>query len=183
MNRKAEKVLSSPEPYSEKSEVVEAVAILRNRGYPITLDLVGGAFAPAFKRMQSTLKLLDPNSEFVNYHGEIPYQELHKHYRMADLGLFASTCENMPNILIELMASGLPIACSNFGPMPEVLGDAGVYFNPERPIEISDALKLLIDNPDLRYSLSLSSHDKSKKYSWNQCADKTFSFLSGFLTK
>ncbi len=175
--------VSTIDMFKHQCEVMEAVAILRNRGYPVTLDLVGGAYAPALKRMQSTLKSLDPNSQFLNYHGEIPYEELHKHYGMADLGLFASTCENMPNILIELMASGLPIACSNFGPMPEVLGDAGVYFNPERPIEIYDALKLLIDNPDLRYSLSLSSHDKSKKYSWNQCADKTFSFLGGLLTK
>jgi len=45
------------------------------------------------------------------------------------------------NILVEAMASGLPIACSNRGPMPEVLGDAGVYFDPEDPHDIARALR------------------------------------------
>ena len=35
----------------------------------------------------------------------------------------------MPNTLVEAMASGLPIACSDRGPMPEVLGDGGVLFD------------------------------------------------------
>ena len=66
----------------------------------------------------------------------IPYHELHSEYKDADLGVFASSCENLPIILIEKMASGLPIACSNKGPMPEVLGSAGVYFDPENSYEI-----------------------------------------------
>ena len=84
----------------------------------------------------------------------------------------------MPNILIELMASGLPITCSNFGPMPEVLGDAGIYFNPESPLEIRDALMKLLDSPELRASLASKSFEKAKKYSWSLCADKTFQFLA-----
>ena len=49
----------------------------------------------------------------------------------SNIFIFASSCENMPITLIEGMASGLPIACSDRGPMPEVLQDGGVYFNPE----------------------------------------------------
>ena len=49
----------------------------------------------------------------------------------ANLFVFASSCENMPNTLVEAMAIGLPIACSDRGPMPEVLRDGGVYFDPE----------------------------------------------------
>ena len=172
--------VSTVDMFKHQCEVVEAIALMRKGGYPVNLSLVGGAYAPALKRLQSKIKLLDPNSEFINYHGEIPYQELHEQYRAADLGLFASSCENMPNILIELMASGLPIACSNFGPMPEALGDAGVYFNPERPLEILDALKTLLDDPKLRLKLSALSFDMAKKYSWNECAEETFNFLAGF---
>jgi glycosyltransferase involved in cell wall biosynthesis len=51
----------------------------------------------------------------------------------------------MPNILLEAMAAGLPIACSNRGPMPEVLGTAGLYFNPENPAEIACAIRTVID--------------------------------------
>ena len=46
----------------------------------------------------------------------------------ANLFVFASSCENMPNTLVEAMAVGLPIACSDRGPMPEVLRDGGRLF-------------------------------------------------------
>ena len=72
--------------------------------------------------------------ECVCFHGEIPYKELHQQYQQADIGVFASSCENMPNILLETMASGLPIACSKKGPIPEVLGKDGVYFDSEEPV-------------------------------------------------
>ena len=169
--------VSTIDMFKHQCEIIEAVALLREQGYPIVLNLVGGAYAPALKRMQSTIKTVDPGLKFIHYCGELPYVELHEQYRKADLGLFGSTCENMPIILLELMASGLPIACSNFGPMPEMLQDAGVYFNPERPLEIRDALKVLLDDPELRFSLAKKSFEGSKKYSWSLCADETFQFL------
>ena len=170
--------VSTVDMFKHQCEVVEAIALLRKKGYPIILKLVGGAYPAALKRLRLSIKRLDPKAEFIHYQGEIPYQELHEQYMAADLGLFASSCENMPNILIELMASGLPIACSNSGPMPEVLGDAGTYFNPESSSEIRDALKNLLDSPELRSSLASKSFEKAKKYSWSLCADKTFQFLA-----
>ena len=170
--------VSTVDMFKHQCEVAEAIALLRKKGYPIILNLVGGAYPAALKRLRLSIKRLDPKAEFIHYQGEIPYQELHEQYMAADLGLFASSCENMPNILIELMASGLPIACSNSGPMPEVLGDAGIYFNPESSLEIRDALKNLLDSPELRSSLSSKSFEKAKKYSWSLCADKTFHFLA-----
>lgn len=92
-------------------------------------------------------------------------------------GSIASSCENMPNILLETMASGLPIACSNLGPMPEVLGDAGVYFDPEQPEEIARALCELIESPQLRTKLVQASYQRAQQFSWQRCADETFRFL------
>ena len=83
----------------------------------------------------------------------------------------------MPNILIETMAAGLPIACSNRGPMPEVLGDAGLYFNPESPNEIFNALESYITNPLLRYEKASASFSNVQKYAWTTCAKDTFTFL------
>ena len=171
--------VSTIDMFKHQCEVIESIALLREQSFPIVLNLVGGAYGPALRNMSAIMRMYDPKSEFIYYHGEIPYVELHEQYKRADLGLFASSCENMPNILLELMASGLPIACSNFGPMPEVLGDGGVYFNPERPLEIRDALQAMLNDPDLRQSLACKSFEKAKKYSWNLCADKTFQFLAG----
>jgi glycosyltransferase involved in cell wall biosynthesis len=109
--------------YKHQWFVVEAVATLRDEGFPIVLDLVGPAYPAALKRLNQTINCVDAERRWVHYHGAIPFNELHLCYSQADLGLFASSCENMPNILLETMASGLPIACSNRGPMPEVLGN------------------------------------------------------------
>jgi glycosyltransferase involved in cell wall biosynthesis len=84
----------------------------------------------------------------------------------------------MPNILLETMASGLPIACTNRGPMPEVLGQAGVFFNPEHPVDIARALRELIESPQTRTELTRASYERAQEYSWQRCAKKTFRFLS-----
>jgi glycosyltransferase involved in cell wall biosynthesis len=92
--------------------------------------------------------------------------------------VFASSCETFGQILVEAMSAGLPIACSNRSVMPELLGDAGVYFDPEQPAEIASAIRTLFDSPELRSRLARESFKKAKNYSWARCADETFSFIS-----
>ncbi len=160
--------------YKHQWHVVRAVSILRQQGLPIVLDLVGSAYPPSLKRLNAEIR----QQPWVRYHGSIAFNLLHEQYAKADLGLFASSCENMPNILLETMASGLPIACSNKGPMPEVLGDAGIYFDPEKPEQISRALLLLIKSPLLRAELAQESFARAQEYSWKRCANDTFEFLT-----
>jgi glycosyltransferase involved in cell wall biosynthesis len=125
--------VSTIDLYKHQAEIARAVATLHAAGLPLTLDLVGGAgaYPPALAPLQSTLRALDPQARFLRYHGAVPYEQLAVHYRAADIAVFASSCENMPNTLLEMMAASLPIACAARGPMPEVLGDAGLYFDPE----------------------------------------------------
>lgn len=169
--------------YKHQWVVVEAVAALRQLGIPVVLDLVGPAFPSALKRLNDTVNRLDPNNDWAFYHGAIPFDKLHYQYSQADLGLFASSCENMPNILLETMASGLPIACSNRGPMPEVLGAGGLYFDPEQAEQITRALRQLIESPQLRADLSQVSYRQAQQYSWRRCADETFDFLVSIAQK
>ena len=65
-----------------------------------------------------------------------------------DAVIYASSCENMPNILIESMASGLPIACSDKQPMPEFLKNGGYYFNANSVDSIQKAIINLIEDKD-----------------------------------
>ena len=164
--------------YKHQWFVVEAVASLRKLGFPVVLDLVGPAYPPSRRRLNEVIDRLDTDGAWVHCHGAIPFNDLHHRYAQADLGLFASSCENMPNILLETMASGLPIACSNRGPMPEMLGVGGVYFDPEQPSDIARALRELIESPQLRTALAQVSHKLSQRYSWQRCADETFRFLA-----
>ena len=166
--------------YKHQWHVVDAVAALRKLGMSIVLDLVGPAYPPALRRLNAAIDRVDADQSWGYYHGSIPFNELHYRYAEADLGVFASSCENMPNILLETMASGLPIACSNKGPMPEVLGEAGVYFSPEQPESIAHAMRELIETPLLRTELARASYECAQQYSWQRCADETFGFLASF---
>jgi nucleoside-diphosphate-sugar epimerase len=78
----------------------------------------------------------------------------------------------------NVMASGLPIACSNRGPMPEVLRDAGVYFDPEKPTEIAEAIRKLIEYPALRTEKAEAAFERARAFTWERCADETFGFLA-----
>jgi glycosyltransferase involved in cell wall biosynthesis len=163
--------------YKHQWRVAEAVASLRDEGIPIILDLIGPS-AEGMKLLNATIDKIDPQRNFIKFHGAIAYEKLNACYANADIGVFASSCENMPNILIESMAAGLPIACSNMGPMPEILGDAGVYFNPCDSKDIAASISKLIHSSDLRSNLAQLAFDSSLQYSWQRCADETFGFLA-----
>ncbi len=164
--------------YKHQWRVAEAVVKLRAEGLPVVLDLIGPAYPTALRKLREVLLRVDPTGSFIRYCGAIPYKKLHSHYAEADLCIFASSCENMPNTLLEGMASGLPIACSQRGPMPEILGDAGVYFNPEDPASIFDAIRKLIESPVLRTEMAQAAYERAQEYSWKRCADQTFGFFA-----
>jgi glycosyltransferase involved in cell wall biosynthesis len=123
------------------------------------------------------------DKNFIFYHGSLPHKETLEWYHKAEMFVFPSTCENLPIILLEAMTAGLPIASSDRGPMPEVLKDAGLYFNPESVTSIKNCLQYMIENPDLRQRLGKKAKQYSQTYSWKKCADETFGFLSSVSEK
>ncbi len=163
--------------YKHQWHVAEAVAQLKSEGIPIKLDLIG-APSTGTKRLQETLRRIDPDGSFITYFGGVSYDQLHIHYAAADIGVFASSCETFGMILTEAMSAGLPIACANRSAMPEILGDAGIYFDPEKPSDIARALRQLIRSPDLRTQLAQSAFARAQGFTWERCADETFSFLA-----
>ena len=165
-------------PYKHQIKVAEAVSMLRTAGSPIQIKFVGSAWGHYGQEFLKTLRQRDPLEEFLIWSGEIPFSDLHNEYQNADAFVFASSCENLSNILIEAMSAGLPIACSNRGPMPEVLGSAGVYFDPLQPQDIAIAMRTLMQDADLRTGLAAQAKALSQEYSWQQCAKDTFEFIA-----
>ena len=80
------------------------------------------------------------------------------------------------------MAIGLPIACSNRGPMPEVLEDGGIYFDPEDAESIAEAVEKIIQSADMRLSIACKAQLLSKQYNWKRCSNETFSFIRSVST-
>lgn len=169
--------VSNAEMYKHQWVVVCAIAVLRKRGHNLSLTLVGGGKGPAQQLLQDTIAVSDPEGVFVEQLAFLPQKELSMQLASADLFVFASSCENMPVTLVEAMAVGLPIACSNRGPMPEVLADGGIYFDPEDAYSIADAVEQVIKDPVLRARIAQRAKSISEQYSWLRCSDETWAFI------
>lgn len=171
--------VSTIEPYKHQIEVVRGVRNARDRtGLNIQLDLIGPAHSPSLRALQRTISTSDPSGKWTRYRGPLKYEELSDVYAAADIGVFASSCENFPNTLIEMMASGLPIVCSNRGPMPEILENDCIYFDPEDPFSISTAIERCLFDWSASQAMARRSCDRALRYSWDRCAADTFSFLT-----
>jgi len=176
--------VSTVDLYKHQWHVVEAIARAREEsGLNLQLDLVGAAYAPALDLLMEAFVQFDPKGEWTHYHGEVDYNELHLFYSNAHVGIWASSCETFGMILLEMMASGLPVLSSDRGPMSEILGDTGQYFDPEKPNSLTNALIRLLASEDAIYCFSHAAHDKAKRYTWERCADETFGFLKGVVSE
>lgn len=162
--------------YKHQWNVAQAVLKLREKGIPICLDLVGDYEQDSLNKLNKVIA--SDIYRCINYMGLIDHDKLTDIYKNADGFVFASSCENQPIILLEAMAAGLPIACSNKGPMPEVLGDAGIYFNPLSIDSIIESFSEFIFNKEKRAELSQKAYLKSLNYSWKDCSNQTFNYLA-----
>lgn len=168
--------VSNVDVYKHQIEVLDAVNQLRLRGLPLKLTMIGHAVPGYSNKLLAKLDQLDSVRAWANYLGMVKYEELGAFYNRADIGIFASSCETFGIILLEKMAAGLPIACSNMSSMHEILQDGGIYFDPDNPKDIANSLEELILSQDLRTQKSLMSYRRSSDYSWSRCADETFSY-------
>ncbi|WP_299434140.1 glycosyltransferase [uncultured Aquimarina sp.] len=170
--------VSTVHVYKHQWNLVKAIGILRSKGYPVVLDLVGGViFKPAGELLNRTIDEVDKDRKFINYVGSIEYNRIQEFYQKTDGIVFASTCENMPNILLESMASGSPIACSDKEPMPEFLKENGFYFNSYEVESIVASIEKMLLDQKMRTLTIEKNLLEIKKYSWEKTSKLTFGSL------
>lgn len=169
--------VSNASMYKHQWNVVTAVSQIRRKGFNVSLLLIGGGKGRAQRLLSRSIARTDPQGEFIEQMTCVDHNKIPGFLAKADVFIFASSCENMPITLLEAMASGLPIACSDRGPMPEVLKDGGVYFDPEKPDSIVKAVERIVTEKELRISIANRAWELSEQYSWSRCADETWRFL------
>lgn len=166
--------------YKNHDKVIIAVNLLRKKlNADIQLTLIGGISLSAYSIIRKTLKQLT-DTEWIHWIEDVPNQQLIHYYHTADIFVFASSVENFPNILLEAMASGLPIACSNHRPMIDILQGSGELFNPENPESIAFAIENLIQDSYSRNQKAKKSYKIAKNYSYERMSTETINFLQNF---
>jgi glycosyltransferase involved in cell wall biosynthesis len=172
--------ISSIEVYKHQWNVVEAVEYLYKNGYNINLKLVGSAGSGS-KRLRSVLN--ENNKHYVSYDGAASYNEIEKLYQEADIGIFASSCETFGMILTESMLCSLPIAASKMSAIPDVIGNAGLFFDPLNSKDISDKIKLFYESDSLRTDFAIKGYNHVQKYNWEKSSTETFQYFKLILNK
>lgn len=169
--------VSNAAPYKHQWHVVEAAGRLRTEGMELRMLLVGGGQGRAMRRLRSAVKHWDPEQQIISLMDFVPNSLVPDLLADADLFVFASSCENLPVTLLEAMAAGIPICSSNRGPMPEVLGPDGCYFDPEQPASIAHAIRCMVQSPEYRERCRLDAMERASKFKWSQCAAATWGTL------
>jgi glycosyltransferase involved in cell wall biosynthesis len=160
--------------FKAQMEVVRAYKILtQKRDTRENLLFVGPGYRKYEKLVRNEIKQLGlENKVFVI--GQIPHAEMPLVYHYAKAHIFASTCENCPNVVIESLGSGRPIFLSNIQPMPEIAGDAAVYFNPYKPEELANLLLRYLDDQVWGKQIGQRAVERSANFNWAKTAHQTF---------
>lgn len=129
----------------------------------------GGAFTVAEKELIHSLGL---SEDRVRYQGGSD-KVLGDLYSQAAAFVYPSMYEGFGLPPLEAMAKGCPVIVSHSSSMPEVVGDAGCYFDPHSIEEMSAAMEKVVFSSSLRQSLVSAGYNRLQKFSWASCAEKT----------
>jgi len=119
----------------------------------------------------------------IIFTGFVVDKDLKDLYDNALLYVFPSFYEGFGLPPLEAMTHGCPVVSSNRSSMPEILGQAAVYFNPEDEDEMLNKIKKVIDDIDLQKDLIQKGYQQIKKYHWQNNAKETLEVYNRLITR
>lgn len=149
--------------------LLQALALLRSRGYNVTLAQVGGRFSPQQRRLIERLGLAEAVVQ-------VPYaadDDLPALYNLADVFVFPSFYEGFGLPPLEAMACGTPVVCSNAASLPEVVGDAALTVAPDDIEGMAAAIARVLDDPALAGDLRRRGLERAQQFTWERTARET----------
>ena len=136
------------------------------------------AYADKVRRRIAVLGLQDE----VTLTGNVARELLPAVYGRAIANIFASSCENCPNCLLEALAAGRPLLCSDYQPMPELAGSAPLYFDPYSPQTLAHQFCRVLDDDALRAQLARASRERAATFQWHTSSLRTWRALCDLTT-
>lgn len=115
----------------------------------------------------------DGSSRCIVYTGWVGDDVLESLYAHSRGFVLPSLYEGFGLPVLEAMARGIPVACSNAASLPEVAGNAALMFDPTSIADIRSALHRLLDDDSLRTHLVRAGLEQVRKFSWTECARLT----------
>jgi glycosyltransferase involved in cell wall biosynthesis len=151
--------------YKNHSTVAKAYSRLKKKYSNLDIKFIGN--------YKNNLKLyhniINQNSSINknNFIGEVSRKDVIKTLCKSDIFVFASSSETFGITLVEAMAIGIPIVCSNKSSLPEILKNGGLYFNPKDDLQLANQIESFIKDKNLRKQKSKEAKNISLRYNWN----------------
>jgi glycosyltransferase involved in cell wall biosynthesis len=116
--------------------------------------------------------------KFLNY---VSYNDLPKIINNAIALVFPSLWEGFGFPVLEAMACGTPVITSNISSLPEVAGDAAILINPYDTQEITEAMKIIATDTQLRERLAICGINRANQFSWEKTGEATVEVLKQYI--
>jgi alpha-1,3-rhamnosyl/mannosyltransferase len=131
----------------------------------------GAGFWDNVPELRQFVKDHPPLTEHVHFTDRISDTELVELFNGASALVFPSLWEGFGLPAVEAMACGVPVLASDRGSLPEVVGDAGLFFDPESQAAIADSVLHFLDDSGLRSRLARAALDRAKTFTWKRGAE------------
>jgi glycosyltransferase involved in cell wall biosynthesis len=135
----------------------------------LTTDIRRGAVYGGYDATLAAdlMEKLEVNGEIAML-GSLPYDRLHRLYRLSDLFVCPSYAESFSHPLVEAMAMGLPVVAANLDVHREVCGEAAVYFDVMEEDELAKRCIEVLTNQRLKERLRANGAERIRQFSWDQ---------------
>lgn len=173
------------EPRKNIESVVKSFNILKNESLVDFANLklvIAGKFGWKFKKVLDLIKNSKHRKDIILLNN---FELIERVYlnNLAEIFVWPSFFEGFGFPVLEAMASGAPVICSNTSSMPEVVGDAGILINPYNINDLILAQKQVLLDENLKNHLVHKGLEQAKKFSWEKCAQKTIEILEKVIKK
>jgi glycosyltransferase involved in cell wall biosynthesis len=167
------------EPRKNLSRLLEAFATLLAEWPDLKLVLVGkkGWLYETFFQKLQAMGL----ERSVIFPGFVAEADLPAFYQLAELFAFPSLYEGFGLGPLEAMACGAPVVSSNSSSLPEVVGEAGLLFEPTDTATMTQALRRVLGDEELRAELKQRSLQQAQKFSWARAAEEHIAVYQSLL--
>jgi len=166
--------VSQIDRYKHHSMLLGAFRQLRASGENATLECVGCQPGSERDELAATAAGEPMLRGVVTLRGPVSASEIVSVLGRAHGIVYPSTCENLPNALLEAMAAGRPVIAASVGPMPEIVGDAGILVAPESPDALAEAMRLMMREPEMADRLATAARQRVHLLQWERAAIATF---------